>query len=227
MRKVVQSIQPLLSRCPGLEGRQVVLERFLRHPSISPHLPSYYLPPKEAAAQKLLIEGLRSDLDEVKGVQSREKLAWKGTILSAVVSKGNEDSTILEGQGRALAKVLNTNRQNIYSAMKRRRESVGGGSLKWAPLQCSKKTTRIEEETTAAVIQWWNQETRVSPVHKEVVRKRVGPKMYEKHAMHYLLESQVSSLLHDNENILYSKCLHDTYCLLTLFGIHSAQNKSR
>lgn len=203
VRKVVQSVQPHLSSCPGPEGRQAVLERFLRHPSISPHLPSYYLPPKEAAAQKLLIEGLKSDLDEVKGVQSRDKLAWKGTILSAVVSKGNEDSSIMSGQGRALAKVLNTNRRNIYSAMKRRRECVGGGSLKWAPLQRIKKASRIEEETTAAVIQWWNQETRVSPVHKEVVRKRVGPKMYEKHAMHYLLESQVSSLSHENENVLY------------------------
>jgi hypothetical protein len=66
-----------------------------------------------------LIEGLRFDLDEVRGVQSKEKLAWKGTILSVVVSKGNEDSIVTKGQGRALAKVLNTNRQNIYSAMKR------------------------------------------------------------------------------------------------------------
>jgi hypothetical protein len=97
VKRVVQSIGPHLSRYPGLEGRQVVLERFLRHPVISSHLPLYYLPPKEAAAQKLLIEGLRSGLDEVKGVQSKEKLAWKGTILSVVVSKGNEDSIVMQG----------------------------------------------------------------------------------------------------------------------------------
>jgi hypothetical protein len=229
VKKVVQFIEPHLSRCPGPEGRQAVLDRFLRHPSISPHLPSYYLPPKEAAAQKLLIEGLRSDLNEVKGVQSREKLAWKGTILSAVVSKGNEDSIITQGQGRALAKVLNTNRRNIYSAMKRRWDSVGGGSLKWAPLQRIRRTTRIEEETTAAVIHWWNQETRVSPVHKEVVRKRVGPKLYEKHAMHYLLESQVSSLSHEDENVLfiYFYILSSNIVYKVSFGIHSAQSKSR
>ena len=96
--------------------------------------------------------------------------------------------------------------------MKRRWDSMGGGSLKWVPLQRIKRTTRIEEETTAAVIHWWNQETRVSPVHKEVVRKRVGPKLYEKHATHYLLESQVSSLLHEDENVMYIYI----YCLLTL-----------
>jgi hypothetical protein len=130
VKKVVQCIEPHLSRSPGPEGQQAILERFLRHPAISPHLPSYYLPPKEASVQKLLIEGLRSDLNEVKGVQSKEKLAWKGTILSAVVRKGNKDSIVMQGQGRALAKVLNTNRRNIYFAMKRRRECMEGGSLK-------------------------------------------------------------------------------------------------
>jgi hypothetical protein len=79
---------------------------FLRHPFISPHLPSYYLPSTKSAAQKSLIEGLRFDLDEVKRVQSKEKLAWKGTILSAVVSKGNEESIITQGHGRALLEHL-------------------------------------------------------------------------------------------------------------------------
>jgi hypothetical protein len=114
--------------------------------------------------------------------------------LSTVVCKGSEDSIVMQGQGRALANVLNTNRRNIYFAMKRHQEYVEEGSLKWAPVQHIKRTSTIEEETTATVIQWWNQETQVSPVHKEVVRKRVGPKLYKKHAMHYFLESQVSSL---------------------------------
>jgi hypothetical protein len=113
VKRLVESIEPHLSRCPGLGGQQAVLERFLRHPSIPLHLPSYYLPPKEAAAQKLLVEGLRFDLDEVKGVQSKEKLAWKETILSAVVSKGNKESIVTQGQDRALVEVLNTNRRNI------------------------------------------------------------------------------------------------------------------
>jgi hypothetical protein len=85
--------------------------------------------------------------------------------------------------------VLNTNCRNIYFAIKRRRECVDGGSLKWAPLTCIKRSARIDDETTTSVTQWWNQETRVSLVHKEVVRKRIGPKLYVKHAMHYLLES--------------------------------------
>jgi hypothetical protein len=49
VKMVVQSIEPHHSRCPGPKGRQAILERFLRHPAISPHLSSYYLPSKEAA----------------------------------------------------------------------------------------------------------------------------------------------------------------------------------
>ena len=41
---LVESIEPHLSRCPGLGSRQAIVERLFGHPSISLHLPSYYLP---------------------------------------------------------------------------------------------------------------------------------------------------------------------------------------
>jgi hypothetical protein len=63
IKRLIESIEPHLSRCPSPGGQQAIFERFLRHRSISPHLPSYYLPPKETATQKLLVEDLRSDLD--------------------------------------------------------------------------------------------------------------------------------------------------------------------
>lgn len=140
VKKLVSSVEPVLVRCPSLRSRQLVLQKFLGHPSIKPSLPSFYLPRKEAVAQQLLIEGLRSDLEGVKGVQSREMLAWKGTLLSAAVRKSAGDSS--EGQGRALARVLNTNPMNIYSAMKRRQLSVDASASQWAPL--AKKNGQIE-----------------------------------------------------------------------------------
>jgi hypothetical protein len=44
------------------------------------------------------------------------------------------------------------------------------------------------------VTQWWHLKTFVSLIQKQVVNKRIGPNQKEQHAMHYLLESQVSSL---------------------------------
>jgi hypothetical protein len=126
VRKLVTAVQPVLAGCPSVRSRQKVIEKFLGHPCIKPSLPSYYLPPKEAGAQQLLIEGLKSDLAGVKGVQSREKLAWKGILMSAAIRKSAEGST--EGQGRAIARLLNTNPMNIYDAMKRRRLGAEGSS---------------------------------------------------------------------------------------------------
>jgi hypothetical protein len=65
-----------------------------------------------------LIEGLKSDLEGVKGIQSKHKLTWKKTILNATVSlSGEETANMLV---RAFVRVLNTNPKNIYTAMKRR-----------------------------------------------------------------------------------------------------------
>ncbi len=81
------------------------------------HLPHYYLPPIETKVQYALVQGLKVELHEVKGVQSKEKLAYMGTLLNVVVSK----NVILV---RALSKVLNTNPMNISYAKMSKDQSV-------------------------------------------------------------------------------------------------------
>jgi hypothetical protein len=132
VRQLVTKAQPILAQCRGVRRWQLLLEKFLEHLCIKPSLPAYYLSPKEAAIQQLLIEGLKTDLEGVKGVQSRDKLAWKGAFLSAAIRKSFVDSA--ESQGRALVRVLNTNRKNIYKAMKRHRFCEEGSSSQWALL---------------------------------------------------------------------------------------------
>jgi hypothetical protein len=117
----------------------------LGHPCIKPSLYAYYLPPKEVAAQQLLIEGLKTDLEGVKGVQSRDKLAWKGALLSAAVRKSSADSA--KSQGRALARLLNTNRKNIYEAMKRHRLHEEGSSSQWVLLERRKRADQLDKVT--------------------------------------------------------------------------------
>jgi hypothetical protein len=173
VQKLVTAVQPVLARCPGIRSRQKVIEKFLGHPCIKLSLPSYYLSPKEAAAQQLLIEGLRLDLAGVKGIHSQEKLAWKGILMSAAVRKSVED--FAEGQGRAIARVLNTNPMNVYDAMKRRRLGAEGSSSQWSLLSSKKWADGVDEATKDLVTQWWHQKTRVSPIQKQVVNRRIGP----------------------------------------------------
>jgi hypothetical protein len=55
---------------------------------IKPHLPPYYLPPNETKAQHALIQGLKAKFQEVKRMQSKDKLAYKSILLNIVISKG-------------------------------------------------------------------------------------------------------------------------------------------
>jgi hypothetical protein len=71
---------------------------------------------------------LRDEFQEVKGVQgiqSKEKLAYKGTLLSVIVSK--------EVVGvKVLTKVLKIDPSNIFYVSERRWEIKMSISLQWA-----------------------------------------------------------------------------------------------
>ena len=163
IRQLVTKIQPILAQCRGICRWQLLLEKFLWHHHIKPSLRAYYLSPKEAAVQ-LLIEGLKTDLEGMKGVQSRDKLAWKGALLSAAVRKSSASS--FKSQDRALARVLYTNRKNIYKAMKRRQLREEASSSQWALLSCRKQVDQLHKVTKDLVTQWWHQETHVGPIQK-------------------------------------------------------------
>ena len=61
---------------------------FLSSEFVSPHLPSYYLPPTDICVQQQIIEGLQGRLEAVKGVHFAEMLSYRSVVLDAVVSKG-------------------------------------------------------------------------------------------------------------------------------------------
>jgi hypothetical protein len=80
---------------------------------VKTHLPYFYLLLAEAKVQHSLVQSLKNELQEVKGVHSKEKLTYKGTLLHVVVNK--------EVVGvRALVRVLNTNLMNISYVVQRR-----------------------------------------------------------------------------------------------------------
>jgi hypothetical protein len=57
------------------------MERLLENSLVYPYLLDYYRKPKGAK----IVGSLRLHLQQVKGVQSSEKLAYKGALLSAIV----------------------------------------------------------------------------------------------------------------------------------------------
>jgi hypothetical protein len=103
-----------LVACPGRYTRDAVMEEFLGVADVHPHLPKYYPAPKEARVQLQIMDGLWCCLDLVKGMQSHDKLAYRGALLDAAVPK------VVHRQGRAIACVLHVWPENIRKASKRR-----------------------------------------------------------------------------------------------------------
>ncbi len=53
------------------------------------------------------------------------------------------------------------------------------------------KVDIIDKATISHVMDWWRSETKVNPNRSDVTRKRIDTKVYEEHATHLLLETQV------------------------------------
>ncbi len=134
VKKVVVSIKMIttfinfeLQMFPSKRNRGVVMEILLSSSMFKPHFLHYYLPPIEAKVQYALVQSLKVKLEEVKGVQSKEKLAYKGTLLNATISKD------VVGV-RASARVLNTIPTNITFVVQRQKEVEITSSSQWALL---------------------------------------------------------------------------------------------
>ena len=86
--KICQAIVQELKECPNLAGRRDVMERVLRHCTISPFLPDYYHRPQDARARDAFIDSFKHELGLVKIANSHDLLARKLALLDAAVSFG-------------------------------------------------------------------------------------------------------------------------------------------
>ncbi len=64
-------------------------------------------------------------------------------------------------------------------------------SSQWAFLPHRRRTYGLDGAIVLCVLDWWKNETRISPNRNDVTKKQVAPKMYNEHTTHLLLETQV------------------------------------
>jgi hypothetical protein len=118
----------------------------------------------------------------MKGVQSKEKLACKATLLNVAL---NKETTRI----KALPTVLETNPMNISFVVQRRHNIKLSSSSQWALLTRRQQSDVIDAKVVSCVLEWYNNETRVNLNKSNIMKKRIAPKVYEKHATHLLLET--------------------------------------
>lgn len=114
----------------------------------------------------------------IRGAESAKKLMRKEALLDAVVSAGITSI-------RGLARVLDTNAINIYSAIDRRTESVDG----LEPLKRGKREDGLSSYVKATVKAWWHDHIRVSSEKKLFRYYRQTGKPPVEHPTHFLTET--------------------------------------
>jgi hypothetical protein len=168
--------------------RVAVLEKVFMNPRVRPLLPEYYPSPGEAKAQRDILQNIRADLAALKIPHTSGILARKRVILEAVVSQLDSDISKFHS-------ILGTRKENLVAAVERLRNASTGTSGRtsgrYAVPVRKKRDGGIPEEVRTAVVQWWTEETRVSPRERDLRRKRLGRSVYDRHATHLLMESQV------------------------------------
>ena len=189
--KICQAIVQELKECPNLARRRDVMERVLRHCTISPFLPNCYHRPQDARARDAFIDSFKHELGLVKIANSHDLLARKSALLDAVVSSG------CNVRVNVLSRVLDTTKQSNSIAMRRRVPDVDSQGLLPKLRLSRQKRAGLSDYVKQYVLQWWKVQTKVLPNKKDIVGHRVGRNLWlPPHPTHYLCETQVSSLLH-------------------------------
>ena len=116
----------------------------------------------------------------------------RNVIEAVVISIGDE------GCVEAAAKYIGLNKRTQRRAVVRRQAWDGGveGEV-WAKKFRKKRRDALSQSTIDAVVNWWTDETRVSPSKKDVRRKRVGVNQFLTHVGHWLEHSHVFYFSYD------------------------------
>ena len=121
--KICQAIVQELKECPNLAGQRDVMERMLHHYTIYPFLLDCYHHPQDARARDAFINSFKHELGLVKIANSHDLLAQKSALLDAAVNSGCNVQVI------ALSRVLDTTKQSISIAIRRRVPDVDSQGL--------------------------------------------------------------------------------------------------
>ena len=174
------------SYCTGYCSGEVFTNQRMR-----PLLLDDYLSP-EARAQRNILKNIRADLQALKVPHSSGMLARKRVILEAVVSELDSDISTFHS-------ILGTRKENLVAAMECLRSATTVTCSRYRTPTRKKKEGGVSKEVRADVLQWWTEETRMTPRRRDVRRIRLGRNLYDTHAAHLLLENQACRLLHSSK----------------------------
>ena len=135
-----------------------------------------------------VISALKSSLQVLKVPKCNDELFMKRGALTLIANGLGDQEVSL----RRASEVLGIHPRNLYLARERlQRDGTSSQMLDLKQCQRQPRNDFLTSEIKELVVSFWTTESRVSPNKKDICRQRIGPKLYEKHPIHLLDDSQV------------------------------------
>lgn len=125
----------------------------------------------------------------VKFSRRKDHKAAKDVILSSLAGK----EVVGRRYQSALAKALCVKRAPVFKASKIQILLDGDNSLRFPMGQQKERSDRLSSQIRGEVAWFWEVHTRVSPNKNGNARKRISPKVYVSHRIHWLDDTEVNS----------------------------------
>ncbi|KAL3677095.1 hypothetical protein R1sor_027043 [Riccia sorocarpa] len=181
-RKVLEMVDKLKSLSDeSIEYESKNLTHFLKHSSISKSLKvGEIMSWKEQRAAKLLLANLATSLKTIKGTHTQDDVIAKKCVLRMCSSKHIIDNRLDRQSSRCLKiapRNIRIHANGRATILDENNTQIG----KWAGVKPGRaqRSDILSVELREVVLNWWTEETRVSPIAKRVLKR-------QNHAIHTL-----------------------------------------
>ena len=164
----------------GLQYQRSLIPKILKHVVWQSVLPNY----SEMEHAWEAVGNIAKGWQQIKGCHSKDDQRARNVIIPMVAS--------LNTNMRQTSLLTGIHRRNFHVGIVRRLslDARVDRSL-WALCGKSKRIDSTPLKVCELIVDFWCFNSRVSPNRKDVVRKRIGSGIWETHATHHLMESQV------------------------------------
>ena len=165
--------------CRGPLTQMSVMEDFLGSNLVFLHFPTYFPSPADACMQQYILQGFQRQLDAVKGVHSREMLAYKSALLDMAVNNG-----FCIGMGEAIARILKVYSHNIRRVVDMKARMAESGESEFS-LQKRRKRTNVLDSATVALVELYGGIGKYKFLQARRIQSRNTSTAKIHHLMHY------------------------------------------
>jgi len=140
---------------------------------------------KKLLQHEEICENIEATWKELKYGNGKDHYYARHIVATTVVSARSSSSK------QVAMNCVGLNFRSVLAQEHRRLLSNQLEGTKWVKSDRKQWSDAIIENVKQIVLKWWTEETRVSPNAKDVVRHLITANNWERHATHFLQESQV------------------------------------